>query len=52
LSQIASQKELIRTAIRSVKELLAQSKIKSDQQIERGECPDDQIEAHHIRKVL
>ena len=38
-TQIASQKELIRTAIQNVKELTASSRIQSDQQIDTGECP-------------
>lgn len=35
-----------------MKELSAGSRISSDQHLDKGKCPDDQIEATHLRKVL
>jgi hypothetical protein len=51
-SQIASQKELIRTAIQNVKAMSSKAQITSDQHLDFEKCPEDQIESYHLRKVL
>jgi hypothetical protein len=52
LAQIASQKELIRTAISNVKEIKTGLKGQQEKNNTFGPCPDDYIETHQIRKVL
>lgn len=51
LSQVQEKKDQIGEAIKKVK-LQPAKRVTSDQQLDFGPCPDDQIELYQFRKVL